>query len=51
MNATRLIQVTVNELHPSSINEVKGLTMEQMAYRPTLVANNINFLVSTNPPA
>ena len=45
MNTIRFIQMSLNELNRSFVNEIKELTPEQMFYRPTAEANHIAFLV------
>ena len=45
MRATEFIQLALNEFHRSIVNEVKDLTLEQMALQVAPGASTISFLM------
>lgn len=44
MKAIQFILMTVNGMHQATLNDVKGLTKEQLAWRPAAKANSVGFL-------
>lgn len=44
MKATQFVQVTLNGMHQAILNDVKGLTPAQLAWKPQPKANPIGFL-------